>query len=103
MTDSGKEDVTAIEQPVDLKDPGTEPETESVTAAEATSESRIRPLTEKGKEAYIERKEKYVQDIELFWTMCDAMLQETATPPTEKMKALELEQKIVQAYTRYGK
>ena len=102
MSDFGKEDVTVVEQSVDSKDlGGAEPVTGSV--AESTPDLRIRTLTEKGKEAYLERKEKYVQDLELLWTICEAMVQDTTTPPEEEIKRLELEQSIVQAYTRYGK
>ncbi|XP_074662167.1 uncharacterized protein LOC141914773 [Tubulanus polymorphus] len=63
--------------------------------------TRTRKLTKKGEEAYSQRKEKYSEDIERLWTVCNAMLLETDNPPTEVRKCLELEHNVVQSYSRY--
>ena len=84
--------------PSQLKEVTELPETASVEDAEV---GRIRKLTEKGLEAYNEKRDKYCQEIEQLWRTVDHVLEEAKTLPEQLQDLLTLKEKLLHAYTPY--
>ena len=75
---------------------------ETDTVPESTTEaSRIRTLTERGMEAYTEKKENFWQNIEKLWKCLDSICKTTKTPPEDIQDILSMEEEIVTKYEEY--
>ncbi|XP_052091094.1 uncharacterized protein LOC127727986 [Mytilus californianus] len=62
---------------------------------------RVRDLTEKGKGAFTEKRDKFCQEQEALWTDIESQLLEVTTPPNELQQLLTAQDKLVKACNNY--
>ena len=62
---------------------------------------RVRDLTEKGKGAYTERRNKFCEELEVLWSDITTQLSEITTPPNELQQVLTAQDNLVKACTNY--
>ncbi|XP_068209384.1 uncharacterized protein [Palaemon carinicauda] len=70
--------------------PGAQPETRNA-----------RSLPQRGQEAYIERRNKFCQQLEDLWSEIQPQLEEVRTPPNDVQLLLEAQEKLLQSYTKH--
>ncbi|XP_071151786.1 merlin-like [Mytilus edulis] len=62
---------------------------------------RVRDLTEKGKGAYTEKRNKFCEELEVLWSDITTQLLEITTPPNELQQVLTAQDNLVKACTNY--
>ncbi|XP_052062914.1 uncharacterized protein LOC127702663 [Mytilus californianus] len=62
---------------------------------------RVRDLTEKGKGAFTEKRDKFCQELEALWSDVESQLSEVTTPPNKIQQILTAQDNLVKACTNY--
>ncbi|XP_071139793.1 merlin-like [Mytilus edulis] len=62
---------------------------------------RVRDLTEKGKGAFTEKRDKFCQELEALWADIESQLLEVTTPPNDLQQLLAVQDKLVKACYNY--
>ena len=74
----------------------------NTTHLDENSETRrVRDLTEKGKGAYTEKRNKFCEELEALWSDITTQLLEITTPPNELQQVLTAQDNLVKACTNY--
>ncbi|XP_071123362.1 uncharacterized protein [Mytilus edulis] len=74
---------------------------ETTNLGESAETRRVRELTKRGQEAFIEKRDKFYNDLEALWSNLESRLLETTKPPNDLQQLLTAQDKIVQACTNY--
>ncbi|XP_071136823.1 uncharacterized protein [Mytilus edulis] len=62
---------------------------------------RVRDLTEKGRGAFTEKRDKFCQELEALWADIESQLLEVTTPPNDLQQLLTVQDKLVKACNNY--
>ncbi|XP_071167095.1 uncharacterized protein [Mytilus edulis] len=99
---SHKEQQEEVQPPEgDVTEEPEENPSETTNLGESAETRRVRELTERGQGAFIEKRDKFYNDLEALWSNLESRLLETTKAPNDLQQLLTAQDKIVQACTNY--